>query len=148
MRKILLIAAVAALCAPCALALDLTVTKKDGKVVKVEKLSEITFDGDAIKAVGGSTETVNYADLASFQFDRTGESGAAVADILASGVKYDGATIFLPGAGNVKVYNVAGAVCRQAAGVESVSVADLAAGVYAVEVATEAGTTVCKIYKK
>lgn len=149
MKKCLLIAAIAmAVGAQSAFALDLLITKKDGKVVTVNGLKEIAFNEAEVKAVGATTETLNFADLDSFQFDKSSDGTGAVADLVAIGVKFDGSAILLPGAGNVKVYNVAGALCKQGVNVESLSVAELPAGVYAVEVATESGRAVSKIYKK
>lgn len=53
----------------------------------------------------------------------------------------------LPAEGNVRVYNMSGALCAQGSGVESMSLENLPVGVYSVESNTAAGVYSAKIFK-
>lgn len=148
MKKNLILLVVAVLFAvPAALAIDLRIGKSGTDVLTMQSLKRIVIGDNEAKLEGIQTLTVNPEEFDSFIFDPS-DNTTFVDDIAGNRFSFNGELIQLASAGDIAVYNIAGAVCRKAHNVESLSVADLANGLYVVEVADVNGRASVKIFKK
>lgn len=149
MRKSLLIAGLVAMLAGQSLmAADLIVAKSGTEVKKITNVKVIKFNDSSITVTGDTEETVANDDFDSFKFAVSATSGIAEV-ATTSNIGYSNNTLILPAdAISVSIYNLAGVSVMKTAASTEVSIADLAAGVYIVDVKTKAGRSVLKIVKK